>query len=222
MTDAQNLPQSEAPDTASTGRVDAPEHGRHAGPVSAVEHNLLAGAGTGLETTVTPDEFKAAFRNHPAGVAVITADAGDGPVALTATSVFSVSVAPPLLVFSVSELSSSTPTIRKADTVVVHLLGAGQLDIAKLGATSGIDRFADTSIWQRLPTGEPYFPAAHAWIRGRVVNKMEAGGSTVVAVEALQTKAPPADDPLADAAAAEPLVYHNRTWHRLGEHSKIV
>ena len=222
MTDAQNLPQSEAPDTASTGRVDAPEHGRHAGPVPAVEHNLLAGAGTGLETTVTPDEFKAAFRNHPAGVAVITADAGDGPVALTATSVFSVSVAPPLLVFSVSELSSSTPTIRKADTVVVHLLGAGQLDIAKLGATSGIDRFADTSIWQRLPTGEPYFPAAHAWIRGRVVNKMEAGGSTVVAVEALQTKAPPADDPLADAAAAEPLVYHNRTWHRLGEHSKIV
>ncbi len=112
--------------------------------------------------SVTPDEFKAAFRNHPAGVAVITADAGDGPVALTATSVFSVSVAPPLLVFSVSELSSSTPTIRRAETVVVHLLGAAQIDIAKLGATSGIDRFADTSIWERLPTGEPHFPAAHA------------------------------------------------------------
>lgn len=172
--------------------------------------------------TVSPEEFKAAFRNHPAGVAVITADAGDGPVALTATSVFSVSAAPPLLVFSVSELSSSAPTIRKADTVVVHLLGAAQLDIAKLGATSGIDRFADTAIWRRLPTGEPYFPAAHAWIRGRVVNTMEAGGSTVVAVQALETKAPPADDPSADAASAEPLVYHNRTWHRLGEHSKIL
>ncbi|WP_382310409.1 flavin reductase family protein [Herbiconiux sp. UC225_62] len=171
--------------------------------------------------SVTPEEFKAAFRNHPAGVAVITADAGDGPVALTATSVFSVSVEPPLLVFSISDLSSSTPTIRRADTVVVHLLGAAQLDIAKLGATSGIDRFADTTIWDRLPTGEPYFPSAHAWIRGRVVNKMEAGGSTVVAVQALQTKAPPAGDPSADAAEAEPLVYHNRTWHRLGEHSKI-
>jgi flavin reductase (DIM6/NTAB) family NADH-FMN oxidoreductase RutF len=171
---------------------------------------------------VTPEEFKAAFRNHPAGVAVITADAGEGPVALTATSVFSVSVAPPLLVFSISELSSSTPTIRRSETVVVHLLGAAQLDIAKLGATSGIDRFADTSIWERLPTGEPYFPAAHAWIRGRVVNTMEAGGSTVVAVQALETKAPAADDPSADAATAEPLVYHNRTWHRLGDHSKIV
>ncbi|MEA9986869.1 flavin reductase family protein [Subtercola sp. RTI3] len=171
--------------------------------------------------TVSADEFRAAFRNHPAGVAVITADAGDGPVALTATSVFSVSIAPPLLVFSISELSSSTPTIRRADTVVVHLLGADQLDIAKLGATSGIDRFADTTIWKRLPTGEPYFPAAHAWIRGRVVNKMEAGGSTVVAVQALETYAPEAGDPSADAATAHPLVYHNRTWHRLDENSKI-
>jgi len=186
-------------------------HGRHA-------NNLVTHPSS---ESVSPEEFKAAFRNHPAGVALITADAGDGPVALTATSVFSVSAEPPLLVFSISDLSSSTPTIRRADTVVVHLLGAAQLDIAKLGATSGIDRFADTSIWQRLPTGEPYFPAAHAWIRGRVVNKMEAGGSTVVAVQALETKAPPAGDPSADAAEAEPLVYHNRTWHRLGDHSKI-
>ncbi|CAN5204868.1 flavin reductase family protein [soil metagenome] len=170
---------------------------------------------------VTPEQFKAAFRNHPAGVALITADAGDGPVALTATSVFSVSAEPPLLVFSISKLSSAAATIREADTVVVHLLGASQLDIARLGATSGIDRFADTSIWTRLPTGEPYFPAAHAWIRGRIISKMEAGGSTVVAVQALQTSAPPADDPAADASTAHPLVYHNRTWHRLDEHSKI-
>jgi flavin reductase (DIM6/NTAB) family NADH-FMN oxidoreductase RutF len=173
------------------------------------------------EEVVTPDEFKAAFRNHPAGVAVITADAGSGPVAMTATSVFSVSVVPPLLVFSLSELSSAAPTIREAETVVVHLLGAGQIDIAKLGATSGIDRFADTSLWTRLPTGEPYFPSAHAWIRGRVVNRMHAGGSIVLAVEALQTNAPAADDPAADASLAEPLVYHNRTWHRLGDHSKM-
>ena len=210
-----NTQPSPAPDD-HTGRLTAAAPGQDD---SARDHRLVAHPSA---PTVTPEEFKAAFRNHPAGVAVITADAGDGPVALTATSVFSVSVQPPLLVFSISELSSSTPTIRRSETVVVHLLGAAQLDIAKLGATSGIDRFADTSIWTRLPTGEPYFPAAHAWIRGRVVNTMEAGGSTVVAVQALETKAPPADDPAADAATAEPLVYHNRTWHRLGDHSKIV
>lgn len=171
--------------------------------------------------TVTPQDFKAAFRNHPGGVAVITADAGGGPVALTATSVSSVSADPPLLVFSISESSSSTPTIRQSQTVVVHLLGAEQLALAKLGSTSGIDRFADTSIWERLPTGEPHFPAVHAWIRGSIVEKVQAGNSFVVVVEALQANVPGPDGEVTDASESEPLVYHNRTWHKLGDHSRI-
>ena len=170
---------------------------------------------------LSSDDFKGAFRNHPAGVAVITADAGGGPVGLTATSVFSVSAEPPLLVFSVSELSSSTPTICAADTLVVHLLGADQLHIAQLCATSGINRFADTSLWERMDSGEPYFPAASAWIRGRVIDRIGAGTSTVIVVHALAAKAPSRDSEHAAVAASRPLVYHNRTWHALGDHSRI-
>jgi flavin reductase (DIM6/NTAB) family NADH-FMN oxidoreductase RutF len=162
-----------------------------------------------------PDEFKLAFRNHAAGVAVITADAGDGPVALTATSVFSVSAEPPLLVFSLSNHSSSAPTILRADTLVVHLLGAEQLHIATLCATSGVDRFADTELWARLATGEPYFPSTHAWIRGRIIDRMAAGSSTIIAVHALESKVS------TDESGSDPLVYHNRTWHSLGEHSAL-
>lgn len=190
--------------------------------------------------SLSPDDFKAAFRQHPAGVSVITADDGSGPVGLTATSVFSVSAEPPLLVFSVSSLSSSAPTITASDTVVVHLLGSEQLHIAKLCATSGIDRFADTSIWDRLPTGEPYFTGNGVWIRGRIVNRMEAGTSTVIAVHALESsvsqpqaaeelvRAEPAAETPAPAVPAftpsfdgAPLVYHNRTWHRLDANSQI-
>lgn len=168
--------------------------------------------------SLSAEDFKAAFRGHPGGVAVITADAGDGPVALTATSVSSVSAEPPLLIFSASAISSSTPTFLKAQTVVVHLLDADDLDVAKLAATSGIDRFADTSSWSRLPTGEPVFNGVRAWIRGAIVNRMEAGGSTVIAVHALQAHI--ARD-LEPGTPGEALVYHNRTWHRLGEHSQI-
>lgn len=167
-----------------------------------------------LGSGLSPDEFKLAFRNHAAGVAVITADAGDGPVGITASSVFSVSAEPPLLVFSISGRSSSAPTIRRADTLVVHLLGAQQLEIARLCSTSGIDRFADTSIWGRLATGEPHFPGVPVWIRGRVINRMEAGDSTVIAIHALEAVH-------ADEHAAAPLVYHNRTWHALGDASRL-
>lgn len=161
-----------------------------------------------------PERFKAAFRNHPAGVSLVTADAGDGPVALTASSVFSVSLEPPLLVFSLSQQSSSAPTIGKADTLVVHLLDADHVRLARLGATSGIDRFADADAWTRLPTGEPIFRGVTNWIRGRIVNRLDAGGSTVVVVHALES---------GDARdeSATPLVYHRRTWHRLDDGTRL-
>ena len=180
----------------------------HAGPTAA--------AATHFADSLSSGDFKAAFRNHAAGVSLITADDGSGPVALTATSVISVSAEPPLFVFSVSAQSSSSATITSSDTVVVHLLEADQLELAQLGATSGIDRFAQAPEWSRLVTGEPVFHAAPVWIRGRIISRMDAGTSTVIAVHALQSNVSSNTE-----AEAEPLVYHNRTWHRLGSHSRI-
>ena len=170
---------------------------------------------------LSADEFKLAFRNHPAGVAIVTADAGKGPVAMTVTSVFSVSAEPPLLVFSASAMSSATATITEASTVVIHLLGADQLNLALLGAQSGANRFPDDIAWEKLPTGETVYSEAHAWIRGRTVNKLKAGSSTVFLIEALEAKSPAEGSTELDASAAHPLVYHNRTWHKLDSNSKL-
>jgi hypothetical protein len=43
---------------------------------------------------------------------------------------------------------------------------------------------------------------------------MEAGDSTVIAVHALETVH-------AHSHPATPLVYHNRTWHALGDASRL-
>lgn len=173
------------------------------------------------QQSLSPEEFRAAFRNHAAGVALVTADPGGQPVAMTATSVFSVSATPPLFVFSASQLSSSTDAILRSDSVVVHLLGADQLGLAKLGSTSGIDRFADTSLWDRLPTGEPYFPSASSWIRGTIANRFEAGGSVLIVVNATHSQHPELGTGEDSAQMIRPLVYHNRVWHHLGGHSTI-
>lgn len=170
-----------------------------------------------LTRTLSAEDFKFAFRHHPAGVSIITADCGDGPVAMTVSSLASVGIVPPTMVFSASPLSSATPTIRKAETVVVHLLTAEQVSLAKLAATSGVDRFGDDIEWDRLPTGEPYYPGASAWIRARIISRLDINGSTLVVVEALEAK--PRED--AEAEERQPLVYHNRTWHALGAESVL-
>ncbi|GAB3046822.1 flavin reductase family protein [Sediminivirga luteola] len=162
------------------------------------------------------EDFTRVFRDHPGGVCVVTADAGSGPVAMTVTSVASVSVDPPLLVFSVSDASSSAPVLTSAATVVVHFLGEEGLPVAKLGATSGIDRFADRDAWTRLPGGEPLYHGARAWIRGRVTERLRAGTATLTVVEALQSGS------TAQATGEDaPLVYHHRSWHRLSEGSLL-
>lgn len=172
--------------------------------------------GADPEHHVSADDFKAVFRGHPGGVALITADAGAGPVALTATSVASVNIDPPLLMFSVTTISSATSVIVKSDTVVVHLLDVDDIPLAQRGATKGIDRFGDASLWQKLPTGETAFTGARAWVRCRVINQMDASGSTVIAAEALQVSI---NRQVGDDST--PLAYVNREWHRLDATSRI-
>jgi flavin reductase (DIM6/NTAB) family NADH-FMN oxidoreductase RutF len=171
--------------------------------------------GIGIAGGIGADEFKRAFRFHPAGVALVTADAGDGPVALTASSVASVSAQPPVLTMSISSATSSAQTLTGADTLVVHLLDADDLELAQLGATGGADRFADTSRWSRLPTGEPFFPEVASLLRGRVVARMVFGASTVLAVHLLDAQFHD------DMSRKVPLVYHDRAWYRLDATTRL-
>lgn len=81
--------------------------------------------------------------------------------------------------------SSSTPTIRQAESVVAHFwTDEADLELAPLGATSGIDRFEDTSLWDRLSTGETRFH--RPWLRGRMVEVIQVNGSFVAIAEILE------------------------------------
>jgi flavin reductase (DIM6/NTAB) family NADH-FMN oxidoreductase RutF len=162
----------------------------------------------------TADLFKDAFRAHPAGIAVITAQGADGPVGLTASSVSSVSAEPPVLAFSVSTASSSAAALVAADTLVVHLLGADQLGIAQLFAARGADRFGGAVAWRRLPSGEPLLVDAPWALRCRILHRLPVGGSMILAAEVLSIEQSGHD-------GATPLVYHNRAYHRLDDRSML-
>jgi flavin reductase (DIM6/NTAB) family NADH-FMN oxidoreductase RutF len=162
--------------------------------------------------TVSPEAYKAVFRRHPAGVAVVTLVDDDGHhVGFTATSVISVSAEPPLLAFSISGTSSSWPALARASTLALSFLADHQDDVSARFATSGIDRFAAGG-WSALRSGPAVIDGAHSWVLGRVVERTRIGGSHLVAVHAAQAWG---------ASEAAPLVYHDRTYHRIGDHTAI-
>ncbi|WP_244538077.1 flavin reductase [Mesorhizobium sp. YR577] len=156
------------------------------------------------------EAFLTAFRHHPSGVAIITADPGDGPVALTLSSLISISVSPPTVAFSLSDNSSSAAAAKRAETIVVHFARQDDMQLAQLCATSGKDRFGDGVRWERLATGEPYYPQVDLWFRAAVRERFAVPGACIVTAELLEVSSFAHEMQL-----AETLVYANRRWHGL-------
>ncbi|WP_081099517.1 flavin reductase family protein [Corynebacterium glutamicum] len=159
-------------------------------------------------------DFRSAFGTHPAGVAIITADPGTGPVGMTATSISSVSMDPPAIALNLSAHSRSSAKILESEHVIVHLLGKDNVDLAKLFSTPGADRFADTSTWNRLPTGEPYLVNSRVWMRGKIIDSIDVNGSRLAAIRLVETHIDESKEPA-------PLVYYSREWHALTPDSNI-
>ncbi len=167
---------------------------------------------------VGPDALKQAFRRHAAGVAVVTVDAGDGPQALTVSSLTSVSADPAVVLFSVSTETVTGRAAVRAETAVVHLLDATDHPLAVRCAMPGVDRFDGASPWERLPTGEPSFTEPHTRLRGRIVRRTSFDTATVLMLEIVEVIERPAT---ADDAPPRPLAYVGRTWHALDGASAI-
>ena len=184
------------------------ETGRAQGGAALPAGAVTAGGGT---ENLTGEDFKRLFRQHPAGVAVITLAGAHGPVGFTATSVISVSASPPMLAFAIASTSSSWQALQHADTVLVNFLDAAGAHLSTQFARRGADRFAGAA-YQLLPTGEPLLTGAAAWLRARVVDRVRTGESHLVTLHALAAQI---------ARAESPLVYHDRTYHKLGAHTRL-
>jgi flavin reductase (DIM6/NTAB) family NADH-FMN oxidoreductase RutF len=156
------------------------------------------------------DAFLKAFRHHPSGVAIITAESVEGPVALTISSLISVSVAPPTVAFSLSDNSSSARLFQQVETVAVHFVRRGDMQLARLCATGGAERFGPDVKWDRLSTGEPFYPQVELVFRAAIRGRLGVPGATLVAAELTAVRGSAREFGNGDS-----LVYADRTWHGL-------
>lgn len=179
------------------------------------DQSVTSGEGTAVNTqadrAAAAEAMKLAFREHPAGVAIITAQTPEGPVGLTASSVASVAVDPPALSFSVTKATGSAGGVLDAPTFVVHLLDARHAGLAQTFAVSGTERFTPEQGWGTLATGEPVLEKVRIALRCRALQITEVGSSAVVVAEVLDAHFGVTAD------THEPMVYLNRQFRQLGE-----
>lgn len=88
-------------------------------------------------------ELRQVLGSFVTGVTVITTvDAAGNPQGLTANSFSSVSLDPPLILWSQSITAPSHPVFREAERFAVNILAEDQLDISNRFARGGADKFA--------------------------------------------------------------------------------
>ena len=141
-----------------------------------------------FEVELTPDAadtrpLRDAFSRFATGVTVVTCTGDAGPVAMTANSFTSVSLEPPLVLWSVSRQSRRYPAFAAAEHYAIHVLGAEQRALSDLFAKDGLAlaQMAHTTTARGVPViggclarfecrrSDIHYAGDHALIVGEVI-----------------------------------------------------
>lgn len=111
---------------------------------------------------VTTELLRNALGRFATGVAVVTTlgPAGE-PIGLTVDSFNSVSMDPPLILWSLALQAPSLPAFRSHPSFIVNILSGDQLDLCRQFAASGADKFAGVG-WSAGLHGAPVLEGNHA------------------------------------------------------------
>ncbi len=107
--------------------------------------------------------FRQALAQFATGVTVITTRLADGSFrGLTASSFNSVSLSPPLVLWSLGVQANSLPIFSGNSHYVINVLGADQAHLAQRFSRRTEDPFADVA-FELSRTGQPILQGASAW-----------------------------------------------------------
>lgn len=142
----------------------------------------------------TVAHFRHALGRFATGVTVVTTEADQGPVGITANSFASVSLDPPLVLWSPARASRRFAVFAAAERFAIHILDARQEDLCRHFVRHG--HAPEGLAWQRGHGGVPVLPDClarfdcalharhdggdHAILVGRVLHAVVGSGAPLV------------------------------------------
>ncbi|MEQ1439061.1 flavin reductase [Fontimonas sp. SYSU GA230001] len=147
---------------------------------------------------IDPTEFRRALGAFATGVTIITARAADGtPLGMTVNSFNSVSLNPPLVLWSLANSSLSFDAFCKAEYWAVHVLSAEQQELSARFARRGEDKFSGLELDAGIG-GIPLLRGCAARFQCRTASQYQGGDHVIFIGEVLAF----------DRDETAPLVFH--------------
>lgn len=135
-----------------------------------------------------PDDSKQlrnAFGHFATGVTVVTTMGKDHftgaetPIAMTANSFSSVSLTPPLVLWSIDKGSQSFKAFSENTHFAIHILHSGQQEFSNRCATRNADKFAEAA-WSKGINGTPIFEDYSCRFQCEVEHRYEGGDHLII------------------------------------------
>lgn len=152
-----------------------------------------------MQAKVRSTDYRRALAQFATGVTVVTTRAADGtPVGLTVNSFNSVSLEPPLVLWSLALKANSLPAFEQCGHYAVNVLSDQQLSVATRFATRGADRFG-LADWHAGPFQLPVLDDCVATLVATNRSRYREGDHMILVGEVVQY----------DAPGGVPLVFHD-------------
>lgn len=135
------------------------------------------------ESKFEKNDFRRALSQFPTGVTVITTLDGEGnPVGVTASSFNTVSMDPPLILWSVDKNAFSADIFKNAEHFAVNVLAKDQMDTSNRFASRGEDKFKDIDYDSGIG-GSPLLKHFSAQFQCKTWNVYEGGDHFIIVGE---------------------------------------
>jgi len=152
-----------------------------------------------LAPSFSSSDFRATLAMFATGVTIVTArDAAGAPVGLTANSFNSVSLRPPLVLWSLSRRAGALPAFTRGSHYAINILAAGQRALAERFASKAADRFAGVE-FREGQGGAPILEGAAAVFECFNRSQYEEGDHIIFVGEVERCEHQP---------GAQPLIFH--------------
>lgn len=145
-----------------------------------------------------PREFRNALGSFATGVTIVTTlNDEESPVGITASSFNSVSLDPPLVLWSLGKKSNALKSFQESGHFAVHVLCNRQSDLSNQFSRSGSDKFAGVE-WESGVLGSPILPDCMARFQCKTQYQYEGGDHIIFVGEVLEFENTP----------KSPLLFH--------------
>lgn len=126
----------------------------------------------------TAKTFRNALGRFATGVTVVTARTPQGPIGITANSFASVSLDPPLVLWSPAKVSKRYAAFTAAQDFAIHVLGEDQMELCETFARP--DHTFDGLDWADCDDGVPLLAGCLARFECRKYAEYEGGDHSII------------------------------------------